>query len=68
MRVLDNLEANLYLNFEVDIIFENPDASSNPTRTKTIFWHHILGHLNFKALHKFTNRERALGIPKLLRI
>lgn len=68
MRVLYKLEAKLYLNFEVNIIFENLNASSNLTITKTIFWHHILGHLNFKALHKFTNRERALGIPKLPRI
>jgi hypothetical protein len=68
MRVLYNLEAKPYLNFEVNIIFDNPNASSNPTITKTIFWHHILGHLNFKTLNKFLNKERALGIPKLPRI
>jgi hypothetical protein len=68
MRVLYKLEAKPYLNFEVNIIFENLNASFNPTIPKTIFRHHILGHLNFEALHKFTNRERALGIPKLPRI
>jgi hypothetical protein len=58
IRILYKLEGKPYLNFEVKIIFENTNASSNLTITKTIFWHHILGHLNFEALHKSQIKKR----------
>jgi hypothetical protein len=60
------VEVAPYLNFEVNIICRDPSVSTNPTITKTIFCNCTLGHMNFEALHNFTNRERALGIPKLL--
>jgi len=69
MSGLYKLEAKPYLNYEVNIIFRDPNESYDPTITKTIFWHNKSCHLNFEALlHDLTNRKGNLGILKFLKI
>jgi hypothetical protein len=66
---LYKLEAKGYLNYEVNIIFKDPNESYDPTITKTILWHNKLRHLNFETLlHDLKNKKEILRILKFPKI